>query len=102
MSVEYAWKVAQMERVLKTGMVTKVSYTLDAYDGTYSAGASGSLDLEPCEESEMIPFAKLTESTVLNWIQDLVGTERIEEVKTALCGRISEQHEPTYGLGLPW
>lgn len=102
MSVEYVWKIAQMERVLKTGMVTKVSYTLDAFDGTYSAGASGSLDLAPCDAEDMIPFAKLNEETVLGWVMELVGEERIEEVKAALCGRINEQHEPTYGLGLPW
>ena len=91
-----------MERVLSTGMVTKVGYTLDAFDGIYTAGATGSLDLTPCEPDDMIPFGKLDEKTVCTWVIAALGEEKINEVKELLCGRIKEQHEPTYGFGLPW
>jgi hypothetical protein len=40
------WGIAQMERHTADGIVFTVHYTVNANDGTYSAGAYGSVGLE--------------------------------------------------------
>jgi hypothetical protein len=50
------WGIAQMERHTADGIVITVHYTVDANDGTYSAGAYGSVGLE-APEGNVIPYA---------------------------------------------
>ena len=50
----FTWNVAQMERHTADGIVFTVHYTVDANDGTYSAGAYGSVGLEQ-PEGNVIP-----------------------------------------------
>jgi hypothetical protein len=95
------WKVAQMERHTADGIVFTVHYTVNADDGTYSTGAYGSLGLE-APESDPIPFASLTEETVIGWVQDAFGAEKVAEIEAALQGQLDEQHAPSKASGLPW
>ena len=39
------WTIAQLDRELADGYVSTVHYRVDATDGTYSAGAYGSVGL---------------------------------------------------------
>jgi hypothetical protein len=63
------WGIAQMERHTADGIVITVHYTVDANDGTYSAGAYGSVGLE-APEGNVIPYADLTPEIVIGWVQD--------------------------------
>jgi hypothetical protein len=81
--------------------VFTVHYTVNADDGTYSTGAYGSLGLE-APESDPIPFAILTEETVIGWVQDAFGVEKVAEIEAALQAQLDEQHAPTKASGLPW
>jgi hypothetical protein len=56
------WGVAQMERHTADGIVITVHYTVDANDGTYSAGAYGSVGLE-APEGNVIPYSPLKSSS---------------------------------------
>ena len=40
------WTISQLDRELADGYVNTVHYRVDATDGTYSAGAYGSVGLE--------------------------------------------------------
>jgi hypothetical protein len=96
------WKIAQLERETTDGYVFTAHYTVDANDGTYSAGAYGSLGLER-PEGEMVPFADLTEEIVIGWVKDkLGGEEKVAEIEAALQAQLDEQHAPSKAAGLPW
>jgi hypothetical protein len=96
------WGIAQMERHTADGIVITVHYTVDANDGTYSAGAYGSVGLE-APEGNVIPYADLTPEIVVGWTKSkLGGEEKVAEIETALLAQITEQKAPQKAQGLPW
>jgi hypothetical protein len=102
MTTTTVWNVAQLERNTADGIVYTAHYTVDANDGTYSAGAYGSIGLEAPEDN-IIPFADLTPEIVIGWVQEkLGGEEKVEEIEAALQAQLDEQHAPSKASGLPW
>jgi hypothetical protein len=100
-TTEYTWGIAQMERHTADGYVYTAHYTVDANDGTYSAGAYGSVGFQRPEN--LIPFSDLTQEQVIGWTQEaLGGDEKVAEIEAALQGQLDEQHAPTKAAGLPW
>lgn len=98
----YTWRIAQLERETADGYVYTAHYTVDAADGTYRAGAYGSIGLDR-PEGELIPFADLTEEVVIGWVQaKLGGEEKVTEIHAALQAQLDEQRAPSKAQGLPW
>jgi hypothetical protein len=101
MSTTNTWKIAQLERETADGYVFTAHYTVDASDGTYSAGAYGSVGLEKPET--LVPFADLTEEQVVGWVKAAIGgADKVAEVETALQAQLDEQKTPTKASGTPW
>ena len=98
---QYQWHIAQLERETADGYVFTAHYTVDANDGTYSAGAYGSIGFERPEE-DMIPYADLTEEIVIGWVKEKFGDEKVAEIEAALQKQLDEQRSPTVAQGLPW
>jgi hypothetical protein len=99
----FTWNVAQMERHTADGVIFTVHYTVDANDGTYSAGAYGSIGLEQPDPETMIPYAELTPEVVIGWVKEkLGGEEKVAEIEAALQAQIDEQRQPTKAAGVPW
>ena len=102
MATTTTWGIAQLERHTADGIVITVHYTVDANDGTYSAGAYGSVGLE-APEGNVIPYADLTPEIVIGWVQEkLGGEEKVEEIEAALQSQIDQQRTPTTAAGVPW
>jgi hypothetical protein len=101
MSTTFTWKIAQLERETEDGYVFTAHYTVDANDGTYSAGAYGSLGLER-PEGDLIPFSELNEQTVVGWVKEKFGEEKVAEIEAALQAQLDEQRAPTKAAGVPW
>jgi hypothetical protein len=97
----YTWNVANLERETSDGYVYTVHYTVNATDDVYSAGAYGSLGLER-PEGELIPFSELDELTVVSWVKEKFGEEKVAEIEAALQTQLDEQRNPTKAAGLPW
>ena len=100
---QFTWGIAQLERKTADGVVYTVHYTINANDGTYSAGAYGSIGLEQPDPDKIIPFADLTPDLVICWTKEkLGGDEKVAEIEAALQAQLDEQHAPTKAQGLPW
>ena len=96
-----SWKIAQLERETADGFVFTAHYTVDANDGTYSAGAYGSVGFQRPEN--LIPFSELTEQQIIEWTQEaLGGDEKVIEIEDALQNQLDEQRAPSKAAGLPW
>jgi hypothetical protein len=96
--MEYTWTIAQMERKTSDGFVVTVHYRVTAVDGDYTASTYGTVGYT--QESEtFIPFADLTEATVVGWVKDSLGEETVQE---ALASQIEAQKFPTQISGMPW
>jgi len=97
----FSWNISQLERETADGFVFTAHYTIDANDGTYSAGgAYGSIGLERPET--LIPYSDLTKELVVGWVKDKLGTKQVEAIEAALQAQLDEQHAPSRASGLPW
>ena len=103
MATTTTWHIAQLERQTADGIVFTAHYTVDANDGTSTAGAYGSIGLEQPDPETMIPYADLTPEVVVGWVQEkLGGADKVAEVEAALQAQLDEQHAPSKAQGLPW
>jgi hypothetical protein len=103
MATTFSWRISQLERTTADGMVQTCHYTVDAKDEAYSAGAYGSVGLDPADPESMVPFADLSEAQVVEWVQEkLGGADKVAEIEAALQAQLDEQHQPTKASGLPW
>lgn len=96
------WAIANLDRKLADGVVTTVHYTVQAFDGTYSSSAYGSIALPEPDHETMIPFATLTPQDVVGWVKGHFGAEKVAEIETALQQQLDQQRQPVTGQGLPW
>ena len=97
------WTIAQLDRELADGYVYTVHYKVDATDGTYSAGAYGSVGLE--KPDKLVAYKDLTSDVVVGWVKaklDADNAETVAKVEAALAANIAEQKTPTVGTGIPW
>lgn len=97
----FTWAIAQLERETADGYVFTAHYTVNAADGTYTAGAYGSVGFERPET--LIPFADLQEEQVIGWVKEaLGGDEKVTEIQAALQAQLDEQRNPSKASGMPW
>jgi hypothetical protein len=101
MATTFTWKINTLERETDDGFVFTAHYTVDAKDDTYSAGAYGSVGFQ--RPDNLIPYADLTEDTVIGWVKEaLGGDEKVAEIEAALQAQIDEQRAPSKAAGVPW
>jgi hypothetical protein len=100
MTTTFTWNIANLERETADGYVYTAHYTVNAADDTYSSGAYGSLGLE--RGDTLVPFADLTEATVVGWVKEKLTAEKVTEIEAALQAQLDEQRQPTKAGGLPW
>jgi hypothetical protein len=100
MATTTTWKIANLERETEDGFVFTAHYTVNADDGTYTSGAYGSLGFE--RPDNLVPFFQLTEATVIGWVKEKFGEEKVTEIEAALQSQINEQKHPTKAAGVPW
>lgn len=104
MATTTTWDIEDLDRQTADGIVYNVHYSINANDGTYSAGSYGSIALDaPAEGDAVIPFADLTKEVVLGWTQSaLGGADHVTAIENGLQKKITEQITPTKASGLPW
>ena len=100
----FTWAVGTMDRILSSGAVTTCHYTVSANDGTYSAGAYGSVGLDqPEDDSELTSYSSLTEEWAIAAVKaKLGGADKVAEIEAALQAKIDVQRTPVSGSGVPW
>ncbi len=98
----FTWAVGTMDRILSSGAVTTCHYTISASDGTYSAGAYGTIGLDqPESNSDLTAYAELTEAWAIAAVKaKLGGAEKVAEIEAALQAKIDEQRTPVTGTGV--
>jgi hypothetical protein len=105
MANTYTWKVASCDRILSSGIIQTLHYTVNATDedGVYSVGAYGSIALEAPDAEDMIAYDSVTEAQAVSWAQQaLGGADKVAEIHAALDAQLTEKRTPTTGSGTPW
>jgi len=131
MATTFTYNIANLNRETADGYVFGGGYTVKANDGTYESGAYGNIeferayDVEPVEAkdavldadgkvvtpavaavtgvlSALVPFADLTEDTVVGWIKGKLGADAVANLEAQLQAQLDEQTAPTKATGVPW
>ena len=101
MAITKIWEVNTLERELADGYVKKVIYRVKGMDGSEEkARDTGEVNLE--KPKTLIPYNKLTESKVLEWVKTKLGTDVVTAIEKALEDEIALINTPVTAEGKPW
>ena len=101
MAITKIWEVNTLERELADGYVKKVIYRVKGMDGSEEkARDTGEVNLE--KPKTLIPYNKLTESKVLEWVKTKLGTDEVAAIEKSLEDEIALINTPVTATGKPW
>jgi len=92
------WTISTLDREVSNGFVTTAHWTASAVDGNYSASIYSTCSW--AEGTPTIPYADLTQETVLNWVW-ANGVDK-QATEDALAANIALQKNPVTATGTPW
>ena len=95
----FTWTIDSLERFTADDRVHTVHYTVLAEDGVYSASISNTASLNG---EVSVPYADLTEETVISWIKEQFFSETLDQLEAILQAQLDEQATPTQASGVPW
>jgi hypothetical protein len=107
MAITNTWAVAQMdaypEEDGETDVVFNVHWTLLGTNGTYSGSVYGSQAVAVDPDAPFTPYADLTETQVLGWVQSAMGEEQVASYEANVAEQIANQiNPPVVSPPLPW
>jgi hypothetical protein len=94
----FNWNVVQTNYNTSNKFITTVHYTVNAVDGDYTASTYGTVGYTQTDKSYK-PYASLTETEVIGWVQNSLGKDTVE---ASLTANIEAQKNPVQETGLPW
>ena len=92
------WNISQLDRQTSDGFVTTAHWQANATDGEYSASVYNTCSWS--DGTATIPYASLTQETVLGWIW-ANGVDKAA-TQAALNAQIELQKNPVTAAGVPW
>ena len=103
MANTYTYTISDLKRDITDGYVSKVDYvTTTTDDKGLQVTTNVWVDLP--KPSSLVPYADLTESQVVTWVKDKLGTSGLASEHsagdTALASRIASTGHDAYGI--PW
>ena len=104
MSITIEWKVNGVESVIADGGVTNIKWSCSASGeaGEYAVNGGESVLNPDATASGFISFEDLTESVVIDWAKDSLGTEEVASIEEVLTAKVTAQMTPVKQTGLPW
>ena len=112
----YLWQVVQMDRLTSDNFVVTCHYTVTATVDTYTASTYGTTSYIQVEGETYIPYADLTETICVGWVQTSIGKDTTEAicvgwvqtslgkdtVEASLQSQIDLLKNPVQESGVPW
>ena len=92
------WTISTMERDVATGYVNCAHWQATAVDGEYTASIYSTCSW--ADGTPTIPYADLTQETVLGWVW-ANGVDK-QATEDALAANIALQKNPVTATGTPW
>lgn len=97
MTTSYNWKINTLESNTADGFVSVAHWNCTAVDGDFTASAYATVSW--AEGTPTIPYANLTEATVLSWVWESVDKAATE---ASLAAQIALLKNPVKQNGTPW
>ena len=100
MSIQF--KIANLDRDTTDGFVTTAHWTASKTQGEFSAGSYGSVGFTKENGVNLIPYADLTQTTVIGWVEASLGADTLAAMEASYDAQIAEQQAPSKATGTPW
>ena len=97
MAIIYNWSVSNLDRNTVDGFVYCCHWNCTAVDGEHSASAYATVGWP--EGTPAVPYASLTEATVLAWVWESIDKAATE---ASLAAQIELLKNPVKATGTPW
>ena len=104
----YTWAVTALYTETIAGeqdYVVIANYEVVGVDDIYSAELSNIARFSTASVTPFIPYADLTEDTVIDWIQQELGPDGVSNLEACIQGQINSQINPPVvpvNTPLPW
>jgi len=92
------WTISTLDRDVATGFVQTCHWQATAVDGDYTASIYSTCSW--ADGTPTIPYADLTQATVLGWVW-ANGVDK-QATEDALAANIALQKNPVTESGVPW
>ena len=92
------WTISQLDRNTANGFVTTAHWQATAVDGEHTASIYSTCSW--ADGTVNVPYADLTQATVLGWVW-ANGVDK-QATEDALAAQIALQKAPVTAQGLPW
>ena len=99
MTITNTWAIANLDRNVADGKITTIHWALGSTDGTYDAGCYGSIGVDG---DLTVQYKDLTADTVISWLKDHFGAEKVTEILQSMADQLEQQRTPTTAAGVPW
>jgi hypothetical protein len=97
MTTTTTWTIETLDRETANGFVTTAHWRATAVDGDYTVSIYSTCGWP--DGTPTIPYADLTQETVLGWVWESVDKTATE---AALAANIESQKNPVTATGVPW
>lgn len=102
-TVTLTYQIDRLDRILATGAVTEVRWTLVGTDGTYTKGIPFRVELDqPEDPADLTAYSSLTAEWAINAVKAKIGADQVASIEAQLTAIVQEMAAPTKGSGLPW
>ena len=96
------WTISNLDRDTADNFVNCVHWTASQIDGDFSASIYNTQSFTKEDGVNLIPYADLTEATVIEWVKTAIGEDTVAAIDAALAAQIAEQQAPSKATGTPW
>lgn len=102
-AVTLTYQIDRLDRILATGAVTEVRWTLVGTDGTYTKSIPFRIELDqPEDPAELTAYSSLTAEWAVNAVKAKIGADQVASIEAQVTAIVQEMAAPTMGSGLPW
>jgi hypothetical protein len=103
----YQWNIQQLDCVPQengnANVVVTAHWTVSATDGTYTSSVYGAKSFAYDAGKTFIPYANLTQSEVVGWVQAAMGIDAVTKLQQNLDNELATQaNPPIITQPLPW
>ena len=97
MTTEYRWKVDQVlckKRAFgQENVINTVVFNIFAFDETASVTQNFSFELASGPQGTFVPFDDLTQTVVIAWVKDSLGSEGVDEILRNIDALLTQKRE---------
>lgn len=106
MANSYNWKINNLEVLPESNgqqnIVYRAQWTLSVTDGVNSFTMGDSVDIVYDENSDFVSYEYLTESKVISWVHNILGSETVAKYQSDIDEILLTMPQPDNKLSLPW